>query len=215
MVNPTAQIQVSPDAAIVWQEGRLYLLDQRRLPHREDYLELDDAGAVADAIRDMVVRGAPAIGITAAYGVVLGARRRYGESPAHWRTLIEEDLTRLAAARPTAANLFWALDRMRALFGEFRDEDPERRLVDEAQAIHQEDRKANRRMGELGADLIEGPAAVITHCNAGALATGGYGTALGVIRAAFAAGKIASIAATHAHPSFGMTTTKTLRSVFL
>jgi methylthioribose-1-phosphate isomerase len=196
----TLQIKVSPDTAIVWQEGRLCLLDQRRLPLREEYLVLDAAGAVADAIRDMVVRGAPAIGITAAYGVVLAARRRYGESPGNWRTLIEADLTGLADSRPTAANLFWALDRMRGLFGESGDEDPEQRLLDEAQAIHREDIEANRRMGGLGADLIEGPATVITHCNAGALATGGYGTALGVIRSAFAAGKIAQVYADETRP---------------
>ncbi len=200
MGHPTPQIQVSPDTAIVWQAGRLYLLDQRRLPHEEAYLELDDAGAVADAIRDMVVRGAPAIGITAAYGVVLGARRRYEESPTGWRSSIDADLTRLADARPTAANLFWALDRMRALFGEVGGENPEPRLLGEAEAIHREDRAANRRMGDLGAALIEDPATVITHCNAGALATGGYGTALGVIRSAFAAGKILQVYADETRP---------------
>ncbi len=200
MGNPTPQIEVSPDAAIVWQSGRLLLLDQRRLPHREEYLELGDSGAVADAIRDMVVRGAPAIGITAAYGVVLAARRRYRESPANWRASIEADLTRLAGSRPTAANLFWALDRMRARFGEAGGADPEPRLLEEAKAIHREDREANRCMGELGADLIKAPAAVITHCNAGALATGGYGTALGVIRSAFAAGKIVQVYAGETRP---------------
>ncbi len=200
MSTTTPQIEASPDAAIVWQGRRLYLLDQRRLPHREEYLQLVDAGAVAAAIRDMVVRGAPAIGITAAYGVVLGARARYGESPADWRMLIESDLARLADSRPTAANLVWALDRMRALFGECGGEDPEQRLLDEARAIHREDIEANRRMGELGADLIDSSAAVITHCNAGALATGGYGTALGVIRTAFAAGKIEQVYADETRP---------------
>ena len=193
-------IETSPDRAIVWQEGRLYLLDQRHLPRQEDYLVLDDAGAVADAIRDMVVRGAPAIGITAAYAVVLAAGRRYGESPGNWRMLIEADLRRLAESRPTAANLFWALDRMRALFENIGGEDPVQRLQEEAQAIHREDREANQRMGELGAALIEGPATVITHCNAGALATGGYGTALGVIRSAFAAGKIGQVYADETRP---------------
>ena len=167
-------IRADADHAIVWRDRRLYLLDQRLLPAAERYLELQDAPATAAAIRDMVVRGAPAIGITAAYGVVLAARRCYAADPGGWQTAIARELEPLAAARPTAVNLSWALQRMRGLIRDLPgDEDPEPALLAEAQAIHREDVAANRTMGELGAALIEAPTAVITHCNAGALATGG------------------------------------------
>lgn len=188
------------DNAIVWQDDRLYLLDQRFLPQRADYIELGSAHEVADAIHDMVVRGAPAIGVTAAYGVVLGARCAFQAQGDNWRLALEEGLERLAASRPTAVNLFWALERMRGCMADLGAGDPEPALLAEARAIHEEDVAANRRMGALGAELIEGPARVITHCNAGALATGGYGTALGVIRSAFAAGKIDQVYADETRP---------------
>jgi len=194
-------IQATPDTAIVWRNGRFFLLDQRVLPDKEHYLALDSAAEVADAIRDMVVRGAPAIGVTAAFGVVLGARERYADEPANWRRDIEQDLERLAASRPTAVNLFWALQRMRGVIERLpAGQAPFEPLLDEAKAIHREDVAANRRLGELGAALIEGPTEVITHCNAGALATGGYGTALGVIRSAYAAGKISRVLADETRP---------------
>ncbi|MCU7846291.1 MAG: S-methyl-5-thioribose-1-phosphate isomerase [Candidatus Thiodiazotropha sp. (ex Monitilora ramsayi)] len=175
----------APDQAIVWRDGHFFLLDQRYLPDKEDYLALESAGAVADAIKNMVVRGAPAIGITAAYGVVLAARAAYQRSGAKWKQAVQPDLERLRNSRPTAVNLFWALDRMRQLITELPDPaDPTEALLVEAGEIHREDIEANKRMGELGAALIDEPTGVITHCNAGALATGGYGTALGVIRAA-------------------------------
>ena len=194
-------IRADADHAIVWRDRRLYLLDQRLLPAAERYLELQDAPATAAAIRDMVVRGAPAIGITAAYGVVLAARRCYAADPGGWQTAIARELEPLAAARPTAVNLSWALQRMRGLIRDLPgDEDPEPALLAEAQAIHREDVAANRTMGELGAALIEAPTAVITHCNAGALATGGYGTALGVVRSGFAAGRIRQVYADETRP---------------
>jgi len=142
--------------AIEWRDDRLHLLDQRLLPHRLEYLACGTAPAVAEAIRKMVVRGAPAIGIAAAYGVVLAARDAHG--------------------------------------------DPEARLLQEARRIHEEDVQANRRMGELGAELIGERCAVLTHCNAGSLATGGFGTALGVIRAAFSAGRIERVYADETRP---------------
>lgn len=186
--------------AVEWRDERLVLLDQRRLPREEVYLELDSAAAVAAAIRDMVVRGAPAIGITAAYGVVLAARARAAEG-APWRDGLEADLARLAEARPTAVNLVWALERMRnraaALEGEA---DPTPGLLEEARRIHEEDVAANHRMGELGAALIEGGSGVLTHCNTGSLATGGYGTALGVIRAAYADGRVSEVFADETRP---------------
>jgi methylthioribose-1-phosphate isomerase len=190
-----------PDNAIVWHDGRFYLLDQRVLPQREEFLACNSAAEVADAIRDMVVRGAPAIGVTAAFGVVLTARERHADDPANWRREIEPDLERLAASRPTAVNLFWALQRMRGAIERLpADQPPFEVLLEEAKAIHREDVAANHRMGELGAALIEGPTEVITHCNAGALATGGYGTALGVIRSAYAAGKISRVLADETRP---------------
>jgi len=189
-----------PDNAVVWRDGRLFLLDQRLLPDKVEFLPLETTAATVRAITDMVVRGAPAIGITAAYGVVLAALARFADLGNGWRSAIEPDLAALAASRPTAVNLFWALDRMRRLIGRIDGGDPGPALLAEAQAIHAEDRAANHRMGELGADLIAEPTEVITHCNAGALATGGYGTALGVIRSAYAAGKITRVYADETRP---------------
>lgn len=186
--------------AVRWHNDRLELLDQRLLPHEEIYLAYSEPLAVAEAIRAMVVRGAPAIGITAAYAVVLAARLRFAADPAGWRAALEPDLAALAASRPTAVNLFWALERMRRRIATI-DGDPFPALVAEARAIHEEDVAANRRMGELGAALIEGQGgAVLTHCNTGSLATGGYGTALGVIRSAYAAGRIAQVFADETRP---------------
>lgn len=190
----------TPDDAALWHAGALYLADQRLLPDRAEFLRLDDASAVADAIRAMVVRGAPAIGVAAAYGVALAGRDAYAAAGAGWKAAIEPDLDRLAASRPTAVNLFWAIDRMRRLISRLEERDPFPDLVEEALAIHAEDRAANRVIGELGAALIEGPTDVITHCNAGAIATGGYGTALGVIRSAYAAGKVGRVFADETRP---------------
>jgi methylthioribose-1-phosphate isomerase len=147
----------------------------------------------------MVVRGAPAIGITAAYAIVLAAARRYAEDASNWQTLIEADLEYLGASRPTAVNLFWAIERMRTCM-QTTTTNPVPALLKEAMAIHEEDIAANRKMGELGAALIEANSGVLTHCNAGALATGGYGTALGVIRSAHAAGKITQVYADETRP---------------
>jgi methylthioribose-1-phosphate isomerase len=185
--------------AVVWREDALELLDQRLLPGAVHYQRLMDAAGVAQAIRAMVVRGAPAIGIAAAYGVVLAARVRCAENRKHWRERIAEDLAMLAAARPTAVNLCWALRRMERAMAAVSG-DPVVRLLAEARAIHEEDIAANRRMGELGAALLGERGAVLTHCNAGALATGGYGTALGVIREGYAAGLIERVYADETRP---------------
>ncbi|EGV33899.1 Methylthioribose-1-phosphate isomerase [Thiorhodococcus drewsii AZ1] len=190
----------TPDDAAVWYEGRLYLADQRILPERTEFIAYDVAADVADAIRAMVVRGAPAIGVAAAYGVVLAGRSAYAAAAEGWKAAIESDLERLAASRPTAVNLFWAIRRMRSLIDTLDASDPTDRLLQEALAIHDEDRAANRRLGDLGAELIVGPTNVITHCNAGAAATGGYGTALGVVRSAYAAGKIRRVYADETRP---------------
>ena len=185
--------------AVKWVDGALALLDQRRLPAEEIWLTLPDAGAVSAAIRDMVVRGAPAIGITAAYGAVIAARQRFGADPHGWRQALQADLELLNRARPTAVNLAWALARVRRCL-ESVDGDPEPPLLALAQAIHAEDIAANRRMGELGAALIEPGSGVLTHCNTGSLATGGYGTALGVIRSAWSAGKLGAVYADETRP---------------
>ena len=191
----------SPTSAIVWRDGALWLLDQRELPRASVMRRCTGSAEVAGAIRDMVVRGAPAIGVAAAYGVVLAARSRHAESAATWRERIEADLDVLAASRPTAVNLGWALDRMRRAMDAVADDaDPEPALLGAARAMHAEDIAANRRMGELGAALIEPRCEVLTHCNAGALATAGYGTALGVIRAAHDAGKITHVLAGETRP---------------
>lgn len=185
--------------AIVWENDHLRLLDQRRLPQEVVYLDITDVNMAAAAIRDMVVRGAPAIGITAAYAIVLAAGQHYAGDAANWKARIEVDLDALAAARPTAVNLFWAIARMRQCLQGLTD-NPVPALLAEAVAIHEEDIAANRKMGELGAALIDAHSGVLTHCNAGALATGGYGTALGVIRSAHAAGKLTQVYADETRP---------------
>jgi methylthioribose-1-phosphate isomerase len=174
--------------AIEWRDGRLYLLDQRLLPRKEVWLAYDSAAAVAEAIRLMVVRGAPVIGISAAYALVLAVKARMVEG-ADWQVALETDFQLLSDSRPTAVNLFWALNCMRARLQRLRPQDDPLRVMElEALAIHESDREANLTMAQLGCELIrqhQGNAQpILTHCNAGALATGGFGTALGVIRAA-------------------------------
>ena len=200
MKEVTLDIPVTADLAVLWRDDRLYLLDQRLLPRREVFIECSDAATTAAAIRAMVVRGAPAIGIAAAYGVVLAARQRFAQDAAGWRPALEDDLHVLAESRPTAVNLFWAIARMRELLATLHEANPVPALLAEAVAIHQRDLADNRRMGELGASLITGPTAVITHCNTGGLATGGWGTALGVIRSAHAQGRIDTVYADETRP---------------
>jgi methylthioribose-1-phosphate isomerase len=185
--------------AVQWVKGELQLLDQRRLPREETYLLLTEVAAVADAIRDMVVRGAPAIGIAAAYGAVIAARNRYRTEPQAWRQGFLADLDVLRRARPTAVNLGWALDCVTRCLDSVAG-DPEPPLLALAREIHEQDIAANRRMGDLGAALIEPGSGVLTHCNTGSLATGGYGTALGVIRSAWAAGKLKAVFADETRP---------------
>ena len=185
--------------AVAYADGVLSLLDQRRLPFEEIVLACCDADAVAAAIRDLVVRGAPAIGIAAAWGIVLEAQRLATAGATITASALEPAMTRLNAARPTAVNLAWALRRMRAAT-ERAGAQPLPVLTDEARAIQDEDLAANRRMGELGAALIDPESGVITHCNTGSLATAGFGTALGVIRAGFADGKVARVFAGETRP---------------
>jgi methylthioribose-1-phosphate isomerase len=185
--------------AIRWQDDHIALIDQRKLPHVHETLICRTASDVATAIREMVVRGAPAIGISAAYGVVLAAYTAYAKSPTDWQTLIQADLQLLAQARPTAVNLHWALAKMQAHFSTIMG-DPIPTLLACAQAIHTADIAANQCMGELGATLLPEGCRVLTHCNTGSLATGGYGTALGVIRHGYASGKIQQVYADETRP---------------
>ena len=186
-MTPTAPASHDTIRAVLWQGDHLRLLDQRRLPFEETYIECRTAADVATAIRDLAVRGAPAIGIAAAWGVVLAAR----QDPQH----LDEAFALIRAARPTAVNLMWALDRMAGARAGGPDV-----LAREAQAIQDEDLAANRRMGELGAHLLGRGVGVLTHCNTGSLATAGYGTALGVIRAGYSDGSIARVFAGETRP---------------
>ena len=172
---------------IRWLDNSLQLLDQRKLPREVVWVSCRDAHEVAAAIRDMVVRGAPAIGVAAAFGVALAAMR--GDDI---RAAAEE----LRGARPTAVNLMWAVDRMMACSVRLQPAD----LLAEAQKMFDEDVEANRRIGRFGAALLGESATVLTHCNAGALATAGYGTALGVIRAAVESGKRVAVFADETRP---------------
>lgn len=190
--------------AIEWRDGALHLLDQRVLPFEETWHAYRTAAAVADAIRAMVVRGAPAIGISAAFAVVLGARARVAEG-GDWRVALEQDFQVLAESRPTAVNLFWALSRMRERLERLKEgEDPLQALEAEAQGIYQSDREANLTMAQLGVELIRKHQGnlqnLLTHCNTGALATGGFGTALGVIRAAYLDGLVERVYADETRP---------------
>ena len=186
---------------IAWRKDTLYLLDQRQLPNEQNYLEYDHPDDVAKAIKDMVVRGAPAIGITAAYGVVLAARQAWNIAAVNWKQAMTAPLAHLAESRPTAVNLHWAIHRMTELYQTLADtESPEARLLEEAQRIHDEDIAANHTMGKLGSELLSANSIVLTHCNAGALATGGFGTALGVIRQGYTDGKIDHVYADETRP---------------
>jgi len=187
-----------------WREGRLELIDQRVLPARVEFVACATADETARAIRDMVVRGAPAIGCAAAYGIALEAARLKNATPGEFSAGLGRAFDALAGSRPTAVNLFWALERMRdvikASSAAARPADIAARLLDEAHRIAAADVAANRAMGGHGAALLADGMRVLTHCNAGALATAGHGTALGVIRSAVAAGKRISVIAGETRP---------------
>jgi len=187
-----------------WTEAGVVLIDQRKLPSEEVYQVFRTYQEVAQAIKDMVVRGAPAIGVTSAMGIALGVKRIETADPVAFEQKFLLICDTLAATRPTAVNLFWAIERMKKVFYEnFRKGDfaqLKRALEDEAIHMHHEDVELNRRMGRLGASLLPERASVLTHCNAGALATAGYGTALGVIRAAVEQGKSLQVFADETRP---------------
>ena len=184
---------------IRWQGDRLALLDQRKLPFAVEYLDCLDSHAVTEAIRALVVRGAPAIGIAAAFGVVLAARDVQADDGARALQAMQAAIAELNASRPTAVNLMWAIARMRGVLAA-AGSDWRQRIEREALAIEAEDLAANRHMGELGASLIAPGSGVLTHCNTGSLATAGFGTALGVIRAGVAMGRIGQVFAGETRP---------------
>ncbi len=188
---------------IKYSEGVLSLIDQRLLPTEEAWLEYRDYQAVAEAIRSMVVRGAPAIGVTAAYGAYFGARDIQADTYGEFVSEFDKICAVLAATRPTAVNLCWALDRMKSLVRANPDQPVGNLKIGleyEAMAINDEDIRINMSMGRHGAELLPDQVRILTHCNAGALATAGYGTALGVIRAAVAAGKQVVVLADETRP---------------
>ena len=187
-----------------WTDAGVRFLDQTKLPAEETYVICATAEEVADAIRTMVVRGAPAIGVAAAMGIALGARQAEGDHVAEFRRNFDQLCELMAETRPTAVNLFWAIERMRARFeasAEMPVKQIQQTLLSEAQRIYVEDLAANEALSKNGAALLPASGGVLTHCNAGALATaGGYGTALGVIRAALESGKKLHVFADETRP---------------
>ncbi len=186
-----------------WINNKLEMIDQRILPAAFEYVSYDSAAAVAEGIRSMVVRGAPAIGVAAAYGVALEALRLQDKSAADFKAGMEAGISVLLQSRPTAVNLFWALQRMRTVLEGVATQTPQQiaqRLLAEAHEVLAEDIRINKAMGANGAALLKDGARVLTHCNAGALATAGWGTALGVIRSAVEAGKKISVIADETRP---------------
>ena len=190
---------------IAWEAGDVVMIDQRKLPGEELYVRCKTGNEVARAIKTMVIRGAPAIGVAAAMGIALAMRRSKAKGTKQLAVDFTKTCDLMASTRPTAVNLFWAIDRMKRAFAasvqaghsvdEIRD-----RLDAETNAIHDEDVDSCKAMGRLGAEVVPENARILTHCNAGALATAGYGTALGVIRAAAAAGKVLQVFADETRP---------------
>ena len=191
-----------PLRTVAWSEGRVRLIDQTALPERFQYIEYTEWREVAAAIRSMVVRGAPAIGCTAALGIALGAQSLTSSERQPFLARLDEIADVFRASRPTAVNLFWAVDRLVALAAKTEGSTTQIKeaLLTEALAMLEEDIETNRRMGRFGAALLPDEGVVLTHCNAGALATVGYGTALGVIRAAVEVGKRIHVLADETRP---------------
>jgi methylthioribose-1-phosphate isomerase len=190
---------------VEWTDEGVVMIDQRLLPAVETYPVFKTYEEVARAIEQMVIRGAPAIGVAAAMGIALGTKQCSADSPNLLDDQFQRICDRMGSTRPTAVNLFWAIERMRATFNRSRAQSAtvdeiKANLIQEAQDIHREDIQANRRMGIFGAELVPDRSTVLTHCNAGALATAGFGTALGVIRAAVEAGKDVQVMADETRP---------------
>ena len=186
---------------IQWRDGHLELLDQRLLPQQQEWLVVTSSGQAVDAIRQMAVRGAPAIGVTAAYAVALASREVETASMSEFLAGLERIGREIQGARPTAVNLSWAVDHCLRLAGRCSSPDDAReQLLAEAKRMQEADVAANRAMGRYGAELLPGSGGVLTHCNTGALATAGWGTALGVIRGAWEQGKRLNVFCTETRP---------------
>jgi methylthioribose-1-phosphate isomerase len=185
---------------VQWLGNKLKIIDQTQLPGKLAYLELRDYTEAVAAIKQMKVRGAPAIGVAAAYGIALGAWNIKAGTRADFLKQLDKILKTFAAARPTAVNLFRAIDRMKVVASTADFAMIKQSLIDEAKKIHAEEEAATRRLSELGAGLIKDGFTIMTHCNAGSLATAGYGTALGVIKAAREQGKKLEVIATETRP---------------
>ncbi len=186
---------------VEWLGDKVRILDQTRLPHEEVYLELGDYRSIASAIVELKIRGAPAIGVVAGYGMALGALKIEATSREEFLGRFQDIVSTIAATRPTARNLFWAIDRMRKVVAAGQDVGQiKKALVDEAVKIHTEETEATRKLSKFGTELIEDGFTILTHCNTGALATGGYGSALGVIKKAKEQGKNIKVLATETRP---------------
>jgi methylthioribose-1-phosphate isomerase len=196
-----ASSEAIPVETLRWRGARLELIDQRALPARLEYVSCTNAAEVAEAIRSMVVRGAPAIGCAAAFGIALEARRQQDRPPREFETAMEAAFKTLAASRPTAVNLFWALERMGGVLAAQHDpRSAAAKLAEAALALFLADVETNRAIGLAGAAFLPDGARVLTHCNTGSLATAGHGTALGVIRTARDQGKRVSVIASETRP---------------
>ena len=186
---------------IEWLGDRVRVIDQTRLPHDEVFLELSDYGEVAKAIKELRIRGAPDIGVAAAYGFALGAQKIEADSKVEFLAQLRPVSETLSSSRPTAVNLFWALEKMNRVAQSGKDVSKIKKdLLAEARKIEAENDEANRRLSELGAELIQDGFTILTHCNAGSLATAGYGTALGIIKMAREQGKRIEVYATETRP---------------
>jgi len=188
--------------SIKWLDGRVRWINTLRIPWKEEYVETESYERIAEAIENMEIRGAPAIGVAAAFGVALAAYHSRAKDINDLRKDLKKAMGRLSKTRPTAVNLFWALNRMRELIGK-EYEDPEelrKAVINEALKIFEDDLKVNRMIGEVGNQVINDGDVILTHCNTGALATAGYGTALGVIRSAWRSGKKIRVIATETRP---------------
>lgn len=204
--NVKQKLKSSGVSTLVWDDKSLRLIDQRELPFKEIYINCSSTEQVASAIRDMVVRGAPAIGVTAAYGTAIAAAEFRGSDKDEFLSHMENSIKILSRARPTAVNLFWALNCMKKILYESKHltvDEIKQKLLDKAKKIEEEDLSINYRIGKNGKDIFnknKNKLKVLTHCNAGALATSGYGTALAVIRSLHSAGKIENVIVDETRP---------------
>ena len=204
--NISRYLRGSEVRTLLWEKSALKLIDQRKLPFEEVYVSCKSADSVAKAIKDMVVRGAPAIGVAAGYGVALAALKFSGEDKKKFEDYINEKIKLLSGARPTAVNLFWALDRMKKVLASYKNLEVEKikdRLIEEAEEIEKQDLEINLKIGQNGKKIFDNATCkikILTHCNAGTLATSGYGTALGVIRSLDTEGKVANVIVDETRP---------------